>query len=60
MIRYQFEFIGSGPLPPPGYTDRYTPVVPGTVELYRTERFFVEAVDHNAEPPKAVLRKVRS
>ena len=60
MIRYQFEFIGSGPLPPPGYTDRYTPVVPGTVELYRTEPFLVESVDHEAEPPVAVLRKVRS
>ena len=60
MIRYQFEFIGSGALPPPGYTDRYTPVVPGTVELYLTEPFLVETVDHDADPPVAVLRKVRS
>jgi hypothetical protein len=35
-------------------------MVPGTVELYRTARFLVEAVDHDAEPPMAVLRKVRS
>ncbi|MGZ3397309.1 MAG: hypothetical protein ACXVB2_24635 [Isosphaeraceae bacterium] len=60
MIRYQFEFIGSGLLPPAGNTDRYTPVVPGTVELYRTEPFLVESVDHEADPPMAVLRKVRS
>jgi hypothetical protein len=60
MIRYQFEFVGSGVLPSPGYTDRYTPVVEGTVELYRTEPFLVEAVDHDADPPVAVLRKVRT
>jgi hypothetical protein len=60
MIRYQFEFIGSGALPPPGHSDRYLPVVPGTVELYQTQPFLVEKVNHNTDPPIAVLRKVRS
>ncbi len=60
MIRYRFEFVGVQPLPPADYVSRDAPIVEGTVELYLTKRFLVEAVDHEADPPVVVLRKVRS
>jgi hypothetical protein len=60
MVRYRFEFVGVQPLPPPQHVCRDTPLVVGTVELYSTQRYLVESVDHQADPPVAVLRKVRS
>ena len=59
-IRYHFEFIGIQPLPLPDHVYRDEPIVTGTVELYAAERFLVESVDEEADPPVAVLRKVRS
>jgi hypothetical protein len=60
VIRYRFEFIGVRPLPAPDDVRRDSPVVAGAIELYAGERFLVESVDHDATPPAAVLRKVRS
>ena len=60
LIRYRFEFVGVQPLPLPDHVYREAPVLAGTVELYRTERFLVESVNHETDPPIAVLRKVRS
>jgi hypothetical protein len=60
VIRYRFEFVGIGSLPLPDHVYRETPVVEGTVEVYGAERFLVESVDERADPPVAVLRKVRS
>ena len=60
MIRYRFEFVGVRPLPLPDYVFREAGIVAGTVELYHTQRFLVESVDENEDPPVAVLRKVRS
>jgi hypothetical protein len=39
---------------------RDAPVVEGRVELYRAERYLVEAVDEDTNPPVAVLRKLLS
>jgi hypothetical protein len=60
MIRYRFEFVGVEPLPLPDHVYRDTPLAAGTVELHAAERFLVESVDEKADPPVAVLRKVRS
>jgi hypothetical protein len=60
VTRYRFEFIGVQPLPLPAYVYRETPIVEGRVELYQAGRFLVESVDHEADPPVAVLRRVRS
>lgn len=60
MTRYRFKFVGVLPLPESALVDRAVPVVVGTVELYHGQRFLVEAVDHEVDPPVAVLRKVRS
>jgi hypothetical protein len=59
MIRYCFEFVGVQPLPLPDHVYRNQPIVAGTIELYQAERFLVESVDEEAQPPMAVLRKVR-
>jgi hypothetical protein len=59
-IRYRFEFDGAQPLPAPDYVFREAPVAVGTVELYRAQRWLVKSVDEAADPPVAVLRKVRS
>ena len=60
VTRYRFEFIRVQPLPLPAYVYRDTPIVEGTVELYQAGRFLVESVNHQADPPDVVLRKVRS
>ncbi len=60
MIRYRFEFVGVQPLPASNHVYRDRPVIAGTVELYAAERFLVESVDREADPPVVVLRKVRS
>ena len=60
MIRYRFEFVGVLPLPQPDDVYRDRPVLAGTVELYQAQRFLVESVDNDTDPPVAVLRKVRS
>ena len=60
VIRYRFEFIGDGPLPRPDNVLRDAPIVVGTLELYGAVRYLVEGVDENANPPIAVLRRVRS
>jgi hypothetical protein len=58
-IGYRFEFVGVEPLPLPDHVYRDKAIVVGTVELYQAERFLVESIDENADPPVAVLRKVR-
>ena len=60
VIRYRFEFVGIQPLPTPDNVQRDAPIVEGTVELYAGQRYLVVTVDHTANPPIAVLRKVRS
>ena len=60
MIRYRFEFDGAQPLPASEDVCREAPVVVGTVELYGAQRWLVKSVDETADPPVAVLRKVRS
>ena len=60
MIRYRFEFVGDGPLPRPDNVYRDAPIVVGTLELYGAVRYVVVVVDEDANPPIAVLRKVRS
>ena len=60
MIRYRLEFEGPLPLPAGDHVVRETPIVAGTVELYRAQRWLVKSVDETADPPVAVLRKVRS
>lgn len=60
MFRYRFEFDGARPLPAPDDVCREVPVVVGTVELYGAQRWLVKSVDETADPPIAVLRKVRS
>lgn len=57
MIRYRFEFVGAD-APRPDHVYRDAPVIEGTVELYGAERYLVEAVDEDAIPPVAVLRKL--
>ena len=58
MIRYRLEFAGPGDQPLPNYVYRDAPIVAGTVELYSAQRYAVESVDVNADPPVAILRKV--
>lgn len=60
VTRYLFRFVGVLPLPEPALVDRGSPVVAGTVELYQGQRFLVVCVDETADPPTAVLRRVRS
>ena len=60
MIRYRLEFVGVAPLPLPDHVDREQLIVIGTVELYQAQRFLVESVDENTDPPVAVLRKVQT
>jgi len=60
VIRYRLEFVGPGDLPRPDYVYRDAPIMVGTLELYGAARYLVVVVDDEANPPKAVLRKVRS
>ena len=60
VIRCRFEFIGDGPLPRPDNVLRDAPIVVGTLELYGAVRYLVVGVDEDANPPIAVLRKVRN
>ena len=59
-VSYRFEFVGVEPLPLSDHVYRETPVAVDTVELYGARPYWVESVDHEADPPVAVLRKVRS
>jgi hypothetical protein len=58
VIRYRFEFVGPGPRPLPDHAYRDAPIVVGTLELYRAERFLVVVVDEGTTPPVAILRKL--
>jgi hypothetical protein len=60
VIRYRLEFVGDGPLPRPDHVYRDAPVMVGTLELYGAVRYVVVVVDEEANPPRAVLRKVQS
>jgi hypothetical protein len=60
LMRYRFEFVGVQPLPLPEFVYRESRLAEGTVELYGAERYLVESIDEKADPPVAILRKVRT